>query len=569
MSTTVQTGVKQLLRKPEELMIPEHAGALKPSRLSFSRTLITRMVRHGWSIDRRKFDLDANGRGEVIYRIQAPNRVFDFIVFSFCPEKAELTDRIIGRQWDMMAALIDGEASEAQIAQTRIELPKLYAGRATANTLVWARSNRSARVFPYVVDCLAAGRQPELAPLAEVGYLMRNTGLDANGTFGTRSFLAYERDHPLKTPYHPQFLSAYMMREFGYDLADHLAKARAADAVRLHPAIKRYLGVGNSSGLGLVLFVNNHPRLINRWIELRESAITRAKRVQESQGSPALTRLLQLIDRYIVYKLQDRVHYQYFTASATIADDLARIRQYVQEFAERGTIAGSSTEYPWETLCSLLSTTVDRESLEVLHSLLVELYPAIADELDPGHIDTEVSDVAPAMRVSEIRSIIRRDYQWVFQFDMSRPSARHYFWYKSAEAEEPRRGVCGGEVTGVDLAVDVAGDIQRLDADLAGVPEDCTVAWFLARHPEHRAAVQRMQSLRECMYHSPHMNVLAENFIPAHLIRMIIGPIYGLEKLKDVSERWVRGIIFHGAPIGEDLPDAATEDWIYPPEPVL
>ncbi|NED90611.1 hypothetical protein G3I76_62340, partial [Streptomyces sp. SID11233] len=68
------------------------------------------------------------------------------------------------------------------IEHTRNEMPRLYHGRATAHTLTWCRANRSLRVFAHVVEALAAGRQPDTVALARVGYLMRNIGLDGNGT---------------------------------------------------------------------------------------------------------------------------------------------------------------------------------------------------------------------------------------------------------------------------------------------------------------------------------------------------------------------------------------------------
>src|SRR5205085_1443864 len=150
---------------------------------------------------------------------------------------------------------------------------KLYAGRATPGTLIWCRSNRSARVFNHTVESLAAGRQPDVAVLADACYLMRNTGLDGNGTFGTRSYRALEDTHPLRRPLDAQMLCAYMMRVFSVDLVNHLARCRSPKAVGLAPEIATFLGVGNGSALGLNLFVNNHPRLIHRWLDAREQAI--------------------------------------------------------------------------------------------------------------------------------------------------------------------------------------------------------------------------------------------------------------------------------------------------------
>jgi hypothetical protein len=46
-----------------------------------------------------------------------------------------------------------------------------------------------------------------MSVLAQACYLMRNTGLDGNGTFGTPSFLALEETHPLRHPLAAQMLA--------------------------------------------------------------------------------------------------------------------------------------------------------------------------------------------------------------------------------------------------------------------------------------------------------------------------------------------------------------------------
>ncbi len=88
----------------------------------------------------------------------------------------------------MMGTLNEGPATEADIDSERVEIPLLYRGRATPNALVWCRANRSMRGFNATLEALSNGQQPSIDDLNSVCYLMRNTGLDGNGTFGTRSF---------------------------------------------------------------------------------------------------------------------------------------------------------------------------------------------------------------------------------------------------------------------------------------------------------------------------------------------------------------------------------------------
>src|SRR3954452_8244963 len=117
------------LRTAAEVMTPERLGALQPTRLSASRSLIRKMVSERWSVTRSEFALDERARGTARYHVQAgPEHAFEFVLFSFEPKTEERTDRIIGRDWDMMGALLEGTAGPEEIEQTKRELPKLYGG---------------------------------------------------------------------------------------------------------------------------------------------------------------------------------------------------------------------------------------------------------------------------------------------------------------------------------------------------------------------------------------------------------------------------------------------------------
>ncbi len=251
------------LRDWRGLMQPARLAAMQPSRLSGARAFMAKMIRERWDIENQRFDVDAEGAGTVVYSIKSPMQEFSFIAFSYPPKREGRTGRIIGRAWDMKGTLNDGPASQADIDNARVELPKLYTGRATPDTLIWCRSNRSMRVFDQTLEALAEGRQPDLGTLAEVCYLMRNTGLDGNGTFGTRSYPSLGAGHVMGGMLEAQLLVAYLMREFSCDLVEHLARHKSADAVPLDPSLRRFIGVGNGSALGLIFFIHKHPRLID------------------------------------------------------------------------------------------------------------------------------------------------------------------------------------------------------------------------------------------------------------------------------------------------------------------
>ena len=68
--------------------------------------------------------------------------------------------------------------------------------------------------------------------------------------------------------------AVYVLREFSVDQVEHIAKQRdPGRAVTLHADTRRYLGIGNSTGLGMAPFLINHPQLISQWVWVRERAL--------------------------------------------------------------------------------------------------------------------------------------------------------------------------------------------------------------------------------------------------------------------------------------------------------
>jgi hypothetical protein len=554
-------------RDPKALMPAARLAALQPSRVSASRALMARAIRERWTITRLAFDLDASAKGNALYRIETPGWVFDFPVYSFAFSPKGRTGRIIGRSWDMMAALVEGPMSEADVATTRAELPKLYEGRATPGTLIWCRSNRSSRAFNHTVERLAAGRQPDLAMIGQVCYLMRNTGLDGNGTFGTRSFRTLEPDHPLRPSLAAQMLSAYMMRVFAQDLVEHLARCRSPSAVPLAREIARYLGVGNGSALGLILFVNNHPRLIDRWLTAREEALAAAKALPVKLGDPRLAQLQRLLDRTIRFRAEDRVVYHAIVPSARLAGELVTVRDAVATFAATGRVADASPAYPFAAICDALEPRLLPETMETLHALLIELVPEVADALSQGLVVDEETATRPEMTVAQLRQLLQQDYRWALEIDMDAPGARRFVWYKSANAEEPRRGPPEEIPWAYNLGLDVPGLAQALHAALAGFDETAPVARVLLARPDLRAFIARVQTLADTKYHSPIANIMGEQFVPIDIVRLMNVGIHGIDKTRDYLNRNLRGVLFHGAPLPDEIAAGASTDWFWPEAP--
>ena len=159
------------LRPASQVMKLERLGAYHQSRLSFMRTLVRRIFRERWKIEPSVFNLDNDGYGTVVYEVQAPHGLFSFVLFSDYLSPDERNDRVIATKWDLTMALVEGKVDQEYIEKLRENVPKQEAGRVDARVFVLSRANRSARNFDYVVNQLAAGEQPDVAKIVEVGYL--------------------------------------------------------------------------------------------------------------------------------------------------------------------------------------------------------------------------------------------------------------------------------------------------------------------------------------------------------------------------------------------------------------
>ena len=558
------------LRSATLMMQPERLAALQPSRISATRAFMRQLIEERWSFKKVKFDIKADGVGEALYHIEAPgNWVFSIPVLSFKPTQKGRTLRIIGTAWDMMAALVEGRISDADLETLRQEAPKLYHGRATPGTLTWFRANRSARFFDDSVAALAKGSQPDEEKLWNAGYAMRNTGVNGNGMFGTRTFRALESDHPLRGSMAAEMLSAYMMRVFSIDLMNHLArKAGGNTAVELNPAMARYLGVGNASAMGLMHFTNNWPKLINRWILVREKCIARAKMLDLSADPEPLDRLIRLTERAITYRKEDTTHYTRYPSGAKLAAELSCVHADLCRLRSQLKAGALEVSAPFSGFCASVEERFHPHTTETLLSLMIDLVPTYADQQVRALIVNEEAIGAPEMSTCELQDLLRAEYAWAFEMDLDAPEARHFIWYKSRNAEEPRRGPRTDIDEKHELVLDVPRLVVELDAALGAAPPGQSVSRFLIDNPDLRQIVTRIQSLSGLPYHTPHADIMHRDFIPAHITKLLNSGLHGLDKTVDAMDRGICGVLFQGAPLPEEIANGTADmDWANPARP--
>ncbi len=565
------------LRQPDMLMTPKRLSAQKPMRLSFVRLLLSRMIAERWETRRVRAELDARGVGILIYETTTPTKTLFTLVLSDAIPKEMQSDRAIGTRWDMTVGVSELPFDDHAVARFAGAPPRdggsgadLRLGRVDEGFLLIVCANRSTRVFNDAIEALAVGRQPNVVDLGKVGYLFRGINYIANGMMGTRMFDSMEGDHPLMGPYFAQMFGCYMVREASCDLVNAIARHRSVRSVELKESIRRYVGVGNSTGVGLGLFVNRHPILINQWISLRETALAYAIQSDPVGCAQDTKRLLVLLDRATTYFREDCTDNGFFTPSSVIADDLALAVHLVREFDTHQTIDGVHCPRPWSQLAEAIEATGHMESAETLNSILVELRPEVSARLAPLQVVVEKYSVSPEMPIRSLLEIVEAEYEWALRIDLSSEKAYHWVWYRTAVGGEPRmtrRRGAGNEAL-CNIALDVPREVQELYKSLRSADPDADVAVLINRRPDLRATVERVQSVARLPYHSPHVNMFDQDFVPIDLGRFVLWGLKGLEKPSPKNGIWIRGVLLQGAPTAREVSVGTADDWIFPKLPL-
>ena len=549
------------LREPAKVMRLERMGSFHQTRLSFMRTLMRRLERERWSVERPLWRIGAAGEGAAVYRARGPTSSYSLVCFAHHLEPEERTDRVIAERWDATFALMDGDPSELDLKRLAANVPLQEAGRCSERELVLSRANKSVRLFEHVVDRLAEGNQPDADQIDSVGYLMRTTAVYGNGKFGVADRDRIAARPEFAGPFQAEMLTVWLIRTFTVDLAEHLAKSRSPKvAVPLDRSIRRRLGVGNSTGLGMAPFLMNHPSLLHTWMLARESALALVRSL------PRATRAAAEVFAGTLARAEQQV------AGWRTVDDRQRAR--IAELALdldslSARIAGGVLEnkMPWDALYRWGEDTLSLEGQEMLVSMLIEPHGDLVDELaDSMDIDENTSfHIDGAMSIDEIKKLIERNYAWALDTDYERAQAVARFWYVSEEKLEPRLGERDAE-PGVELEQPFAAgrDVASLYRALNETADDNSVANFLLARPEHRHAARRVQIAARYPYAEIRDNLISAKMLPIDLLRCKLS-FFGATRFDPRSDRWVRITMYKDAPFPDELGQAPADDWAFPP----
>ena len=540
------------LRSSNVVMNAERLGAMHQTRISFVRTLLRKINREKWTLSTHLWDLDNQGYGQVIYRLTTPEHIYNLVVF--CNELAdeERNDRVIAEKWDVTFGLVYGEIGQELLDNLKANVPLQEAGRNSNMVMVLARANKSVRVFDHIVSSLANGQQPDLDVLAQVGYILRTTAVYGNGKFGIYDFKPLDHSQDFDQSFRAQMCAVYLLREFSLNWVDYLAKQKGGEkAVALHPEIKRYLGIGNATGLGMAPYLINHPCIVDQWLTTREEAL---QSVLVCMVEPTKVAYLErLIARAI----------QHFTEIVTINEQQVKLNKTVVEelsILQKDLAATSKSYKTWAQFLQA-HDQLSFESQEVIISCLMELYPERIDGFQEKVNADETLALPKNKTVADLLAVLEAHYQWAITIDFNEPDNRYWFWYRSVDKEEPRMGVRGQEQgDNRELSLDIARQANHLYLALQQADSQQLISEFILTKPKYRSIARRVWTMSHKSMGDIQMNVLHKDTLPIQLLRCKLS-MFGATKFDPRSDRWVRVTLFQGAPLYNEVD---SDEWLFP-----
>jgi hypothetical protein len=541
-------------RRPAEVVMRlARMGSFHQTRLSFMRTLLRRLKKEQWTFDKPVWEIDGDGFGRAVYSVIGPERTYSLVAFShYLPDEMR-SDRVIATAWDATFTLFDGVPTTADLDRLQQNVPKQEAGRISDSEISLSRANRSVRLWNHVIEKLSIGEQPDREQLESVGYLIRTTAVYGSGKFGAADRLTICDRPELSGPFQAELLSVWLIRAFAIDLVEHIAMFIGGNkAVVIEPELRKRIGVGNSTGLGMAPFLFNHPALINNWMMAREEAIARVRAVSKASAAE-VTEFLSCFER-AKFNLSswNTVHEIQLKKLASLGDDLEKMSVYINS-------EDLNHDYPWDRFYHWAEQQLSLEGQEQLVALILEPYGELVDGLT-GCMDADehLSFVIDgSVTVAETLSILNSQCQWALTIDFEQPQNRARFWYTSAEKLEPRVGERfdePGEEYESPYAIGYY--IHQLNRALLTwtktQSEHDAIAEFLLVQPEHRHTMRRVQNLKNRPYAEVQDNVIAYDMLPIDLLRCKLS-FFGATKFDPRSDRWVRICMYQGCSYPHEL----------------
>ena len=529
-------------------------GSRYPSRLSFSRSMLRRLINDKWKIKKSRFDLDKNGYGTVVYEIIINNDTYSLVCFSAFLDDKDRSDRVIASKWDTAYTLHVGKLTDQDLKRLKDTIPLQESGRNSPNELILSRANKSVRLFQYVVNCLSQGSQPDINEINKVGYLLRTTAVYGSGKFGLSDFSNTKNKTIFDQPFRAEMLSVYLIREFSVELVEHVAEQiNPSKAVKLERKIKQHLGIGNSTGLGMAPFIIKHPKLINKWMS--QYTKTLEKIVDIDLDIEAFEKYKILLNKALNYLQEVNTSDEFqINKNKFTTDDLKKYILYCNQL-------DFSQNFKWLDILDYCDSNFNYDTQEIARVQLIELFPKISEELAEDMSDDEIMDINGNQTIGELKKIINNKYSWVKKIDFNNKESNYLFWYVSAAKLEPRLGERFNEKgSELEQHLGIAKMVNDLIKKIKNLNDNKLTCEFLIENPEFRGIIKRIQSLKDYPFSEVEDNVLDKQTIPIDMLRFKLS-FFGANRYDPKSDRWLRVSFFSGAPYLSDLNSTNVDEW--------
>ena len=549
-----------LRRNADDLMNLERLGSFHQTRLSFMRQLLRRLSVEKWTFNRPVWKMSADGFGTAVYTAKGPERDYSLVGFTDQLRDEDRSDRVIATAWDLTFTLYDGVPGISDIARLKKNVPLQEAGRFSEKELVLGRANKSVRLWNKVLDLLTKGQQPSIGDIEGVGYLMRTTAVYGSGKFGLCDREFTKDRIELRAPFQAEMLAVYLVRCLVCDLIEDIATKKSEQSVcKIDPDIRKYFGIGNSTGLGMAPFLITHPKLFHRWVDARETAIGRIRNVERFARKEVFLfrRILASTIRNAKYWKSE--HVIQIKKLNDLRYDLGQIKTFFNKLS-------NDQKYPWNKLFVWAHDNLNVEGQEALFSLMLEPFPGLVDELaskmsvDEGRYFR----IEGSIKCQTISKIIEKDYSWALKCDYSKSCDQARFWYISEDKLEPRLGE-RYEEDGADLEQPLAigRDVVLLYKALSSLSKKLSLAELLIRYPEFRHTVRRILECQGLKYAEIRDNIISSEMKPIDMLRCKLS-FFGATRFDPRSDRWVRICMYQNAPFPEELAENYDDYWPYP-----
>ena len=529
-------------------------GSRYPSRLSFSRSMLRRLINDKWKIKKSRFDLDKNGYGTVVYEIIINNDTYSLVCFSAFLDDKDRSDRVIASKWDTAYTLHVGKLTDEDLKRLKDTIPLQESGRNSPNELILSRANKSVRLFQYVVNCLSQGSQPDINEINKVGYLLRTTAVYGSGKFGLSDFSNTKNKTIFDQPFRAEMLSVYLIREFSVELVEHVAEQiNPSKAVKLERKIKQHLGIGNSTGLGMAPFIIKHPKLINKWMS--QYTKTLEKIVDIDLDIEAFEKYKILLNKALNYLQEVNTSDEFqINKNKFTTDDLKKYILYCNQL-------DFSQNFKWLDILDYCDSNFNYDTQEIARVQLIELFPKISEELAEDMSDDEIMDINGNQTIGELKKIINNKYSWVKKIDFTNKESNYLFWYVSAAKLEPRLGERFNEKgSELEQHLGIAKMVNDLIKKIKNLNDNKLTCEFLIENPEFRGIIKRIQSLKDYPFSEVEDNILDKQTIPIDMLRFKLS-FFGANRYDPKSDRWLRVSFFSGAPYLSDLNSTNVDEW--------